>query len=159
MNSRSRRSQRRGPRRLASPAQKSADKHELAYAILQPWLLSDELSKTIRSLLPRDYLSKMRWMFKDYGCFRCTKRRVLYGGNGFCRECRFLLLRQVAHSLKRHLKNPDIIERRKASVDFIDRGELASKMLSDLIPNRSKEARSVPVLKFGPHHGHRRAGE
>lgn len=158
MNSRSQQSQRRGPRRLALPAPKSAAKHELAYALLQPWLLSDELSKAIRSLLPRDYLSRMHWMFKDYGCFRCTKRRVLYGGNGFCRECRFLLLRQVVQSLKRHLKNPDIIERRKASVDFIDRSELASKMLSDLIPNRSKEAQRVPAIEFGPHYSRRRGG-
>ena len=146
MNSRSRQSQRRGPRRLALSAPKSTDKHELAYAILQPWLLSDELSKAIRSLLPRDYLSRMHWMFKDYGCFRCTKRRVLYGGNGFCRECRFLLLRQVVQSLKRRLKNPNIVERRKANVDFIDRGELASKMLSDLIPNRSKKTPGIPVI-------------
>ena len=71
---------------------------------LQPWFLPSAIAKQIRRVLPNAQLGKMRYYFEDYGCIRCEKKDVMYGGTGFCEACRHMLQYRIKGSLKRRLQ-------------------------------------------------------
>lgn len=106
-----------------------------AFALLQPWFLPKKIRSAITRLLPREYLSRMRWMFEDYGCFICGRKAIPYGGNGFCRTCRYWFRDRMIKSMKKRLGIPQEWERPRQKVRFVDRTTLAQELISDLAPN------------------------
>lgn len=107
-----------------------------AIALLQPWFLPREISRAIVRLLPPDYVSRMKWMFDDYGCFHCHRKDVPYEGNGLCRRCRNSFRACMAKSMEKRLGLPQEYKCRKAQVRLTDSAVLASKLLSDLVAAR-----------------------
>lgn len=116
-----------------------------ADALLQPWFLDHKLSYAIKRLIPRKYFYRMRWLFDDYGCLRCNKKRTLYGGNGFCNRCRFEIMRRLRYSLRRRakkLRDPQPPEPKKW---YFDRADAAEKLLADLVGTPRKESSAPRV--------------
>jgi hypothetical protein len=114
----------------------------LEFALLQPWFLPKRTARAIMRLLPREYKTRMRWMFEDYGCFLCGKKGVPYGGNGFCRTCRPRFRDQMIKSMMRRLGTPPALEPDKEEVRVIDRTALARELLSEFVRK--------PLLVSGP---------
>ncbi len=108
--------------------------------MLQPWFLSSEIAYAVKRLIPRAYMSRMLWMFEDYGCILCGRKSVTYGGNGFCRNCRWELLKRMIASMKKRFGSPEKFLRPKPKVHIIDSGSLARKLLADLVSARSSKA-------------------
>src|SRR5690349_14493409 len=55
--------------------------------IVPPLFLTIKLRKAIERLLPARHYQRLRQYFDIYGCLHCSRRNVLYGGNGFCMVC------------------------------------------------------------------------
>jgi hypothetical protein len=69
--------------------------------IFQPWFLPNKTSRAIRHLIPQGHQTRMIDYFAHYGCMRCDKRDVSYGGNGFCKMCRGKLQLRLWRCIKR----------------------------------------------------------
>lgn len=122
----------RTPRKPCRSAATPARTHIISDALLQPWFLSPETAKAVLRLIPRKYFSRMRWCFEDFGCLRCRRKRVVYGGNCLCATCRHEVMRCMIRSLKRRSKTskdpkPPIPKR-----GYLDRADAAEKLLGDL---------------------------
>src|SRR5579859_2211458 len=121
-----------------STTSRRSEKH--ADALLQPWFLDHKLAYAIQRLIPRKYFYRMRWIFDDYGCLRCNRKRTLYGGNGFCTRCRFEIMRRLRYAMRRRAKkfrDPQPPEPRKW---YFDRADAAEKLLADLAGTPRKES-------------------
>lgn len=122
--------------------------------LLQPWFLSRSASTAIRRLIPRQYDSRVRWYFEDYGCFNCRKKNVLYGGNGFCIACRALVRRRLVQSMKRRTENPPIQQLPEPRRWFFSRAAAAEKLLSEFVKENTRGKAGAPVLRVaGLSHG------
>lgn len=110
------------------------------FAMLQPWFLSLEIAGAVKTLIPPRYLSRTLWVFEDYGCFRCGGKTVPYGGNGFCRDCRWEFVRRMVASMRKRYGTPEAFWDRKPKARLIDTGLLARKILADLMSAPSTEA-------------------
>lgn len=96
-----------------------------------PWFVSREIYKQMYSLLPKIYFRRLSTYFRRYGCLRCSKRFVLYGGSGLCKRC----LGLVSDRLKICDR---ILERRHASHShkakrYLHRATTARALLADLV--------------------------
>ncbi len=136
----SRQSQRKVTRRPSTKSHARADGDPRELAMLQPWFLPLEIAYAVKQLIPREYLSRMRWMFEDFGCILCGTKSVRYGGNGFCRDCRWGLLKRMIASMKKRFGSPEKLMRLKPTVQLIDSAVLARKLLADLVSARSSVA-------------------
>lgn len=136
----SRQPQRKIIRRTSTKSRSRAEGDTRELAMLQPWFLPFEMACAVKRLIPREYLSRMRWMFEDYGCILCGRKSVTYGANGFCRICRWGLLKRMIASMKKRFGSPEKFMRPKPKVHLIDSGALARRLLADLVSARSSEA-------------------
>lgn len=132
--------QRKVTRRTSIKSHARAEGDPREFAMLQPWFLPFEVAYAVKRLIPREYLSRMRWMFEDCGCILCGRKSVTYGGNGFCRNCRWGLLKRMIASMKKRFGSPEKFMRPKPKVHLIDSAALARKMLADLVSARSSKA-------------------
>jgi hypothetical protein len=73
--------------------------------VLQPWFVPEEICRAIQKLIPQLHIKKMRYYFDDHGCIRCRRKKVLYGGNGFCDRCLQRLMYRVIQSLRKRIAN------------------------------------------------------
>ncbi len=136
----SRQPQRKITRRTSTKSRSRAEGDPRELAMLQPWFLSSEIAYAVKRLIPRAYMSRMLWMFEDYGCILCGRKSVTYGGNGFCRICHWGLLKRMTASMKKRFGSPEKFLRPKPKVHVIDSGALARKLLAELVSARSSEA-------------------
>ena len=96
-----------------------------------PWFVSREIYQQMYGLLPKIYFRRLSTYFKRYGCLRCSRRLVLYGGNGLCKPC----LGLVSDRLK---VCDRVLERRYAPYfdkgdRYLHRAKTARALLSDLV--------------------------
>ena len=54
---------------------------------LPPFFLTIKLRRTIERLLPLEHHQRLHLYFDTHGCIRCSRKDVIYGGNGICRVC------------------------------------------------------------------------
>ena len=139
MVTRSRQPHRKTTRRISTKSHARAEGDPRELAMLQPWFLSSEIAFAVKRLIPRAYMSRMLWMFEDYGCILCGRKSVTYGGNGFCRNCRWELLKRMIASMKKRFGSPEKFLRPKPKVHIIDSGALARELLADLVSARSSK--------------------
>ena len=119
----------RKPRRGATT---SAGTYMISNALLQPWFLSLETAKAVLRLIPRKYFSRMRWFFEDFGCLRCRRKKLEYGGNCLCAPCRHAVMRCMIRSVKRRSKTSKGAKPPVPKRGYLDRAEAAEKLLGDL---------------------------
>ena len=103
--------------------------------IFPPWFLSREVIKEVAALLPSYYHKRFRVYFDRYGCLRCNRKRVLYGGNGLCLTCIGLVgdrLKRLDQKLKDQC-GPDPDGPTKA---FLRRRQSARELLADFREGR-----------------------
>lgn len=116
-----------------------------ADALLQPWFLDCKLAYAIQRLIPRKYFYRMRWLFDDYGCLRCNRKRTPYGGNGFCSRCRFEIMRRLRYSMRRRAKKFRDSLPPEPKKWYFDRADTAEKLLADLAGTPRKESSTSGV--------------
>jgi|GEM_PF-6194794 len=136
----SRQPERKTTRRTTTKSHARAEEDPRELAMLQPWFLSSEIAFAVKRLIPRAYMSRMLWMFEDYGCILCGRKSITYGANGFCRNCRWVLLKRMIASMKKRLGSPEKFLRPKPKLHIVDSGALARKLLADLVSGRSSKA-------------------
>lgn len=51
------------------------------------WFLTEDVKRQVDRVLPSNYRRRFRFYFDRYGCVRCNRKNVRYGGNGFCLPC------------------------------------------------------------------------
>ena len=102
-----------------------------------PLFLTAKLRKTIERLLPVEHHQRLRQYFDIYGCLHCSRRRVIYGANGFCRLCISMIGKRIRKVDK------ELQARRPAAQPKLDETYLrpynsARQLLADLIPKIGK---------------------
>jgi hypothetical protein len=94
------------------------------------WFLTEDIKRQIDRILPSFYRRRFRIYFERYGCVRCNRKKVMYGGNGVCRDCLYLL----GDRLKRidaKLKGTGEPEESKPTQAFLRRRRAARELLAD----------------------------
>ena len=107
---------------------------------LQPWFLNGAKASAIRRLLPKNFQSRMRFYFDDWGCMICGTKRGLHMSNGMCRRCVDRVRRRLLSSLER--RGSEKIEH--LSPDRMtgeERVRYAQTLLSDLVKSDWKPPR------------------
>jgi hypothetical protein len=79
-------------------------RHYDSELFLQPWFVPKAVLFQMRKMLPSCHLLKLRYYFEDYGCLRCGKSQVLYGANGFCKQCSIVVRYRILLALKRRFR-------------------------------------------------------
>jgi hypothetical protein len=115
-----------------------------------PLFLSNKLRKTIERLLPVGHHQRMRLYFDIYGCLHCSRNRVVYGANGFCRLCISMIgkrMRKVDKELQARKPAPQP----KLEETYLRPYNSARRLLADLVPKLGKRAiRGTPEPKAPP---------
>jgi len=96
---------------------------------LQPWYLPLKTATTIRRILPSEQRHKMKFYFEDYGCMKCSRKKVLYGANGMCRKCHGQLKLRILFAIKRRWTAKSIDNKPRTFTRIGD----AQRILSDLV--------------------------
>lgn len=118
--------------RRAHPGSKTYDPQLSDEALfLQPWYVPRSTYLAIRSLVPLLHIQKMRFYFEDWGCIRCQRKNVLYGSNGFCEQCDVAIRGRVTNSLKRRMKESQVLDKEAelTADDFAFRMTSAQRIL------------------------------
>ena len=93
--------------RFLSRADESGEEEDRLFAntvVFQPWFLPQRVGFAIRSLVPPEFWSKMRYFFEDYGCMICGCTTG-YHSNGMCRLCYSRIRKKVTLSVKRRSRS------------------------------------------------------
>jgi hypothetical protein len=115
--------------------------------LLQPWFLPRTTALAIQRLLPSCYRDRMASYFKEYGCLRCNRRKVLYSCCGLCERCKVLIQGRLLRSAKRQMKNSQSpIETNQRPLDP-QRIESARSLLADLAPKKLKSPMTGRIRK------------
>ena len=75
---------------------------------------------------------KLHYFFDDYGCMRCNKKDIPYGANGMCHKCFDTVRSRLKISMKKHFKSSAVAKNTPSARDFLDKAELARKLLTGL---------------------------
>jgi hypothetical protein len=106
---------------------------------LPPLFLTMKLRRSIERLLPVEHHQRLRLYFDTYGCLRCLHKDVIYGGNGFCRLCLYMIgkrLKKLDRQLQaRHSEPPPDLEEA-----YLRPYNSARKLLADLVPTMGKDS-------------------
>lgn len=113
---------------------------------LPPLFLSKKLRRSIELLLPAGHHLRLRSYFDNHGCFRCSRRAVIYGANGFCELCLRMIekrLLKVDEQLQNRFSEPppDLQEA------YLRPYRSARQLLADLVPKmgeRTTQKRPIP---------------
>jgi hypothetical protein len=112
----------------------------------QPWFLPEAIAYAIRQLLPQEHLKKMTDYYAEYGCIRCERKEVPYGGNGFCKFCRTKLQKRIwgcvrrrASAFRRNRYGQKLVQ------DFVN----ARKLLTNFPVRMYVNSQSRPGKRYG----------
>lgn len=123
----------------------------IADGILQPWFLNKPVARAILQLIPREYISRWRWYFEDYGCLRCRKKKALYCASGFCAGCNRDVRRRLVLSMKRRAKTFPGANSPEPKKWYFDRARAAEKLLGEFSQKRDflyfRAPRSKPAWR------------
>jgi hypothetical protein len=98
--------------------------------VFPTWFLTEDLKRKVDSILPYYYRKRFRVYFERYGCVRCSRNKVAYGGNGLCLPC----LGLVDDRLKRIDRKLQKIHKPESPVpsgSFLRRRRTARELLAD----------------------------
>ena len=70
--------------------------------LLEPWFLPQETAYAILQLLPLSHKRKWSHYFENYGCLRCSRKKVNHFSTGMCMRCRLKVNDRLKASLKKH---------------------------------------------------------
>jgi hypothetical protein len=106
---------------------------------LPPLFLTMKLRRSVERLLPVTHHQRLRLYFDTYGCLRCLRKNVIYGGNGFCTRCLNIIhkrLRIVDRELRARFSDPppDLEEA------YLRPYNSARQLLADLVPKMGKRS-------------------
>lgn len=115
--------------------------------LMQPWFLPNGIAAKIAKLIPPGYRGKLHRCFRDFGCFRCDRKKVPYGSIGFCERCRTRIGERMRQSLKRHQKKVDSLKPAGGVVWYTKQIDRAEELLADLKPKRRSARPSLHVTR------------
>lgn len=104
---------------------------------LPPLFLTRKLRKSMERLLPTEHHQRLRLYFDTYGCLHCRHKKVIYGGNGFCRLCLGAIgkrLRKVDKKLRTKFSDPSP----DLQKEYLRPYSSARHLLADLMPDFGK---------------------
>lgn len=117
-----------------------------------PLFLTSKLRKAVERLLPDRHYQRLRQYFDWYGCLHCSRKHVLYGGNGFCMGCISMIgkrMRKVDQELM--TRKPTFSPNLEAA--YLRPYNSARRLLVDLMSNignrptrRTSEPKSPPKV-------------
>jgi hypothetical protein len=128
--------------RLAGTCSRTRDGDAL---IFQPWFLPNKTSRAIRHLIPQGYQMRMIDYFAQFGCMRCDKREVPYGGNGFCKPCRGKLQHRLWRCIKRRAA---VVTPNRYGLKYLADVRNARKLLKGFPANMYVGAQSHPGSRY-----------
>lgn len=108
---------------------------------LQPWLLPKHVACEVARVIPFGYRKRLRFFFNDFGCIRCRRRTVRYGGSGFCENCSSRVSTLLRLSMKRHQKEiqADTMAPLRPTIQrYIERVDRAEELLADFRPRTKR---------------------
>lgn len=94
------------------------------------WFLTEDIKRQIDRVLPSYYRRRFRFYFDRYGCVRCNRKNVLYGGNGLCLPCLGLVgdrLKRIDGRLRQTQEQPE----GRPTQAFLRRRRAARELLAD----------------------------
>lgn len=106
-------------------------------ANLPPIFLTIKLRKAIERLLPAEHYQRLRQHFEIYGCLHCSRKKVVYGANGFCKLCINMIgkrIRKIDAKLRARKSTPVP----KLEEAFLRPYDSARQLLADLMPRIGK---------------------
>jgi hypothetical protein len=116
--------------------------------LFQPWFLPQHIGFAIRSLVPPQFRSRMRYFFEDYGCMICGTESG-YHSNGMCRICGSRIRKKIMLSVKRRSKsNPH----QRLDLELFRQERLARKLLGKFSQRRKggPKARRIGPERSNP---------
>lgn len=138
---------RKTPKRTSARAAiKLASRSKNDGVLFQPWFLSKSIAQAVLRSIPREYHSRMRWYFEDYGCLACKRTNVLYAGNGFCIYCRQKIRKRLVQSMKRRAKASMPLSMLESQKWYFDRAQTAERLLADLVAHRPILIANLPRI-------------
>ena len=115
-----------------------------------PLFLTVKLRKTIERLLPVEHHQRLRRYFEIYGCLHCSRRRVIYGANGFCRLCISMIGKRI-RKVDEELQARRLVTQPKLEETYLQPYNSARQLLADLIQKTAKRSiRGKPEPKSPP---------
>jgi hypothetical protein len=114
--------------------------------ILQPWFLPRSATDAVMKLLPPHYLKKMRDCFDRFGCMKCERKGIIYGGNGLCVPCHRRFALRLRRCAKRRAKENEKDAVSNSLDQFTMNAQIARDLLSDLAPSIIKSKNPVRDL-------------
>ena len=115
-----------------------------------PLFLTVKLRKTIERLLPVEHHQRLRRYFDIYGCLHCSRRRVIYGANGFCRLCISMIGKRI-RKVDEELQARRLVTQPKLEETYLQPYNSARQLLADLIQKTAKRSiRGKPEPKSPP---------
>ena len=115
-----------------------------------PLFLTVKLRKTIERLLPVEHHQRLRRYFDIYGCLHCSRRRVIYGANGFCRLCISMIGKRI-RKVDEELQARRLVTQPKLEETYLQPYNSARQLLADLVQKTAKRSiRGKPEPKSPP---------
>jgi hypothetical protein len=115
-----------------------------------PLFLTIKLRKAIERLLPVRHYQRLRQYFDVYGCLHCSRRKVLYGANGFCMACVSMIGKRM-RKVDRELRTRKLALPPKLEETYLRPYNSARQLLVDLMPTIGKgPIRKKPEPKSPP---------
>ncbi len=114
---------------------------------MQPWFLPSGISVKVKTLIPAGYREMLHQCFKNFGCFRCDRKNVLYGSIGFCERCRTRIRERLSRSRRRHQKRGGSVTPASGVAWYINRITRAEELLADLKAKQGVRKTVFPAAK------------
>jgi len=96
--------------------------------LLQPWFLSRDTARKMRSLLPFHFRERLRDMFEEYGCLRCDRKNRPYRSNGMCGKCMMTVFHRLRTAANHRSKQR---QAERFGKDFVLKEQAAQRLLRE----------------------------
>lgn len=115
-----------------------------------PLFLTIKSRKAIERLLPVGHHQRLHQYFDIYGCLHCSRKKVLYGANGFCRLCINMIGKRM-RKVDKELRARRPVLPPKLEETYLRPYNSARQLLADLMPKSGNgPIREKPEPKFPP---------
>jgi hypothetical protein len=102
-----------------------------------PLFLTIKLRKAIERLLPVGHHQRLRQYFDTYGCLHCSRKRLVYGANGFCKLCISMIGKRI-RKVDKELQARKTTAPQKLEETYLRPYNSARQLLADLMPKIGK---------------------
>lgn len=108
-------------------------------------ILGQQQITKVARVMPFGCRKRLRLFFSGFGCMRCRRKNVRYGGSGVCEDYSGRVSTLLRLSMKRHqnvIQADTIVRLRPISERYIERVDRAEELLADFRSATKKGLRS-----------------